>query len=192
MSRYYQELRSRTGLSDAEIRRLGESINIRDISNDGEVDRVLAEYERTNVKGNPDLYGQVRNETGLSNDAIRELALSLGIRDLDKDREVTRVLEAYNSANPETPEPETEPTPTSTSTGVSQSDYDTLLSDYQNLQATYGANITNAVNTATSGYEDRIRRMNDDFTRQLDDYRGEMEANTQRFQQQYQGALVPG
>lgn len=189
MSRFYQTLRNETGLSDAEIRKLGESINIRDISNDGEVERVLAEFRRTNVAGDPGLYGRLRDNTGLSNDEIKKLALSLNIRDLDKEGEYTKVFNAWNDRQETQPTPDRDPDPEPQPSGVSQSDYDALLSDYNTLQSTYGANINAAVNTAIGGYEDRIRGMRSDFDRQLETYRGEMEANTKRFEERYQGAM---
>lgn len=186
MSQFIEQIRNQTGLSDDEIREIGRSINIRSIDKQGEVERVL-EAANSRLGGSADLYAQIRDQTGLNNSQIRDLAQSVNIRNIDKPGEVTRIVEAHNTVNPTVPNQE--PEPSTGSPGTSQSDYDTLLADYEELQSSYGQNISDAVNTAIGGYEDRISGMRTDFERQLDDYRGEMQANTQRFQDQYQAAM---
>lgn len=190
MSRFLEQIRNQTGLSDNEIREIGRSINIQSIDKQGEVDRVL-EAANARVGGSPDLYSQIRDQTGLNNSQIRDLARSVNIQNIDKPGEVARVVEAHNTVNPTVPNPETpnpEPQPSTGSPGT-QSDYNTLLANYEALQESYGRGINDAVTSATSGYEDRIKTLTNDFTSQLNTYRGEMETNTQRFQDQYQTAM---
>ena len=186
MTRDLMEMvRGQTGLTEQEINDLGRSINIQQFDKPEEAERIIKAAE-AQLPGSVDLYQDIRSQTGLNYAEIEDLAGSINIRNLDKPGEVTRIVEAHNTVNPTVPNPDDTPTPTPTPSPVPQSDYDTLLQQYQDLQNSYAQNISDAVSSATQGFADQISGMQDNFTSQLQEYQEEMAENQQLYQNQYQ------